>query len=63
MIKDSDEQDKWLKNKLRSYSRKQYPSLKLTDFYKSGKITPNGLDKVRNYIDKLPEDMQERFKK
>lgn len=51
----------WIKKKLTQFSREEYPSLNLDDFYNDGTLTDEGMIKIRNYEDKLPKKLKSKI--
>lgn len=51
----------WIKKKLTQFSRKEYPSLNLDDFYTDGTLTDQGMIKIRNYEDKIPKKLKSKI--
>jgi hypothetical protein len=57
----SEDKADWLSNKLTQFSKDEYPSLKIEDFYKDGTLTPEGQIKIENYRSKIPEDLLKKL--
>ena len=57
----TDDKAKWLSNQLTQFSKKEYPTLKIEDFYEDGTLNPEGESKIANYRDKLPKKLMKKI--